>query len=277
MAKIAPKWEASKTMFFDMTQKKKPKENLGKFLKTSHTGLSKSLEEYDKAAAAYDIAKTDLNNKKITLEAALKVLKTLNDKHAAYKKAMTTYIQTLNAEILKETQKEADVKSVWERGLKFLKKELEMFDANMDQYCAQAEQNIDDKRKVLSMEDKQVDIWQSNMQAALKKGLAAVAKIKALAAAAKTPELVTKVIAEYNNSIPGKSGRDICMQLVIAERVNGLRGTPDKIKQQMLPWNTANTHKLLGTATAANIVDKVKLFSTDVKAAVDWYGKATTK
>jgi hypothetical protein len=279
-AALAKRWAAAKKSFEAMTHQKKPKEKLAGFFKSSHTGLSGSIDGYDKAFDAAEKAKTDLFNKKITLEAALKALNAAKAKEAAFVTAKGTYLKTLATEIKKETDKEADVKSVWERGLKFLQKELESYEAIMDQACAQVALSLDDSKKDLDTAGKQVALWKQNMVSAIKKGQAAAAKFKTLAAslAKAPPDKVKAAVKEYNTGIPGGAGRDICMQLVIAERVDGLRGQPDKIKQQMIVWNTPNTHKLdENTATADDLMTKVKAFSVDVKATQEWYSMATTR
>jgi hypothetical protein len=174
---------------------------------------------------------------------------------------------------------EKDEKSLWQRGLKYLKKELESLDSVIAKHAASVAQELDSSKSTLSTEQRGVELWSESMTTALKKGLAAAAKLKLLAAAAKAaaakdPTAIGKLVQAYNDALPGAAGRDIVMQLVNGAKVQGLTCTPDKAKQQMDPWNTKNTHKLLPTASADDVMAKVKLFNGDVKETVKWFDQA---
>src|SRR5262245_20292419 len=86
-------WPTTKTKFYELSLKKKPKEKLGGVVKSSHTGLSKTIGEVDAAQKAVDVAVADLLNQKTDPPSAQKVLAVLVAKHKAFVTAKDKYLK----------------------------------------------------------------------------------------------------------------------------------------------------------------------------------------
>jgi hypothetical protein len=161
--------------------------------------------------------------------------------------------------------------------LKHLKRQLEALESTIANNLASVAQQLDGTKQKLSTELKQADLWSENMTSAIKAGLAAAARVKLLAAGAKTATNVAKattdVVQAYNKALPGKAGKDIFTELKNGANVPGLP-RPDKEKQRMDPWSNFVTHKLPDTASADDVMKKVQLFNSDVKETVKWVNQA---
>jgi hypothetical protein len=274
---FAVRWSKAKTQFEETTLKKKPREKVMKLFKTSHTGLSKSLENCDKTADAFANVYNEIYHERATAKDLQKAFAKFEKAHADYKKAAGDYSKVLRSEVGKERMTNTEEKSVYDRGLKFLEKELAAIEAVIAQKVAAEKLKLDSETEKFNTQQQQVRLWNENMEGAIRKALAAAAKVKMMASAAKTPKTLADALKEYAGQLPGERGRDVVMQLVNARNVTGLRSSPDAAYQRMVKWNTKNTQALDGTATAANILAKIKTFTEDVKYANDWFGSATAK
>lgn len=269
------RWTKAKAEFGNQTHKKKPREKLWK-LAISHTGLTSALAAVDKAREACDKANNDVYHKRMTLDAGKKVQADYAKKQAALVKVVADYQKVLATEINKELGKHPDDKTVWEKGLKYLSKELKAICDISAQNVASSALNYNEMTRDKGVADKQLMTWEQNMQAAISKARSAIAKCKMMAMGAKT-QGAAKAVQEYNASIPGGTGRDICMQLVFARKLESLRAGPDPAWKVMEAWNTKNTHTLREGASAEDVLAKVKIFSDAVKLTDAWFGSTTAK
>lgn len=249
-------WEATKAEFKTITGKRsKPKEEVS-FLKiaTSHTGLSGSLKNFDKACNEAEATSArgkwdDLPDDIKTVEKAAK----------AFHTAAVAYIQVLDKEIrVASADAEAGDKTAYEKGLKVLKAKLKAFDAIMAQ-------KIDGLRVALTQVPAR-QMADALMVKALKASIAkAIVVIKEIKATP-TPQL-------YNTKM-GTAARDVIMQLVVAEG-QANRGTlppttvtPTVAKQKLQPWNTAQPNsRVPDDATPEQIIAAIKDFSGELKFA----------
>jgi hypothetical protein len=268
---LAQRWETAKTEFTAITGRDKPRERLALAIKTTHTGLSKSLTECDTAADKAKQAQDDLPKRQISTDNAQKRLATYKDKHKQFQTAVRNYLTVLGGAITEEEKLKKNQKSPWERGLKYLKKQLDSLDSTIARHVASVAQELDGTTRKLSAADKQAELWSESMNSALKAGLAAAAKVKMQAAGAGRTITAGDVVKAYNAALPGYAGKDIFNELKEGAKVQGLTPTPDQSKQRMLPWSDYITHQLPNTASAADVMAKVKLFTDAVKATVLWY------
>jgi hypothetical protein len=274
---LESRWKTTKTNFETMTGKHKPKEKLAGVAKTGHTGLSKSLKEAEAAAKAVSIAVSDMNGQKIKPEKAKAKLVEYENCHKTFQKSSKTYLDLLASEIQKEKDLENDAKSIWERGLKMLQKELMAYDSIFIADIAKEKQNFADDLKTKTTEEKIILLFKTNMKKALDNASAWAAKGKALGAAieGKDAATVKKILDSYNDQIVQKAGRDVGMQLELARKVNGLRATPDAAIASLGGWGDQKTHKLPNNATPADLRAKVAEFNTAIKAVRAWFDNAT--
>ncbi len=272
------RWKSTKANFETITGQHKPKEKLAGVVKTGHTGLSKNLKAAEDAGKSVYQAVTDMKGGKIKPDKAKAKLAEYENLQKAYSKSAKAYTDLLAAEITKEKDLAKDVKSLWERGLKMLQKELASFDSILVADIAKEKQNFAAELKDAGAEEKSVLLFKTNMKKALDNALARAAKGKAMGAAVegKSAEIVKSLVNFYNEQIVQKAGRDVWMQLVIAKKVTGLNATPDAGLASIGTWGDQKTHKLPGTASAADIRGKVAAFSTAVKGVQTWFAAATT-
>jgi hypothetical protein len=268
---LATRWETAKTEFTAITNQDKPREKLAGAIKTTHTGLSKSLKECDTAADDAKKAQEKIGKRQTSPDKAQKKLTTYKDKHKQFQTAVRNYLTVLNGAITEEQGLKKNQKSPWERGLKYLKKQLESLDFIIARHVASVAQDLDGTTRNLSAADKQAELWSESMNSAIKAGLAAAAKVKMLAAGAGKTITPGDVVKAYNGALPGVAGKDIVTELKNGAKVQGLTPTPDQSKRRMEPWSDNTTHKLPNTASAADVMKKVKDFTGGVKFTLQWY------
>ncbi|MBV8651356.1 MAG: hypothetical protein JO255_07800 [Alphaproteobacteria bacterium] len=249
-------WQAAKTEFEKITGVKKPKESKGVFNAFgAHTGLSGSLKKCEAAyQAAFEVS--DLKPKE-----GAKAVKDFASAAAAYHSAKTSYMTVLEKALAEEFKNRPNpqTKSVYERGLKFLKKELDAIEATMAAEIKALTQKFDAGSKDLSIKQKQLANWEQNINGAIKRAIAGAAKVKANP----TP-------AAYNALFP-TAARDITMQLVLARNIEDLRADPDPIHAKLAPWANQNSTTppttVPQTATAQQITALIAAFIVEVKKA----------
>jgi hypothetical protein len=250
-------WEDAKKEFETITKQKKPKES--KKLKNafgSHTGLSGSLTKCEKKyVECNSIVDTDV---KKGGKAAKSFAGALKD----FSKAKTTYMKVLEDAIYKELvdRPEKDVKSVYERALKYLKKELAALEATISASVDANIQKFDSAAQDLSVKEKMLKNWQKNIKGALARAAAGAAKVKAKP----TPET-------YNELFP-TAARDITMQLVFARDIPDLKADPDTFKAKLDPWANQSTTglpvKVPAEYTDKEILALLKSFTKELKNVV---------
>jgi hypothetical protein len=216
-------WDNAKTEFQKITGKHKPKEpkNITNAF-GKHTGLSGSLkkcEESYQACEKTDNVKEAKKGQKLALEFAGHLKE--------YTAAKDQYMNTLDATIHKEVDaREKGPKEDYERALKYLRKELVSLEANIKAAVVSYTQKFDAAAKNLSITEKMIANYETNMKGCLARAMAGVAKVKA-----------TRSAAAYNALFP-TTARDISMQLVFAEKMDGLRFVvdPGQLKASLAPW-----------------------------------------
>lgn len=250
-------WLAAKKSFETITGTKKPKETAGIVAAfTNHTGLSGSLKEvkaaYDKVFLISDLEVKD----------GLKAMKEFKSAEKSFNGAKKTYLTILDKEIKDVIRNKPDpnIKSTYEKALKFLRKELDALESTTAAQIASFEQKFDVASKNLSQAQKQLNNWSVNVNAACKRGIAAAAKIKA----DPTP-------ATWNASFP-TAARDITMQLVHARKLSDLAADPDTLAAPLLGY--ANQGGGLPatvplTHTAKEILPLLKTYINAVKKVVE--------
>lgn len=250
-------WEKAKREFEALTGKHKPKESKGIFNAFgSHTGLSGALKKCEKALTACDTTNsTDAKEGK-------KVVAAFQAASKDFSKAKKSYVDVLQKAIYAEFDKreEKDFKTNYEKALKFLVKELGGLEASIESAVAMYTQKFDEAAKDLSVEQKMLKNWEKNINGALARAAAGVAKVKA------------KPTAETYNELFPTLARDITMQLVFARKIDGLVADPDFFKKKLDPWanqsNNGEPVKVPQDATAKQILDYMKEFSAACKGIV---------
>ena len=223
----------------------------------SYTGLSGSLEKFDKVE---EQAQNTNQVKQSDLQAGNKLVDQLEGLLESFKKASASYTAVLGKSIDKEIDKrsEQDVKTTYEKALKFLMKQLKAIEETGDSRVASLRQRFDEAEKDLSVKEKMLINWKKNMNAALARGVAAAAKVKA-----------DPTVATYNSIFP-KAARDITMQLVFAKDLDGFLADPAEILKDMNPWaSQAGTPPaaLPDTATETHVKAFLNGFIKELKRA----------
>lgn len=221
---LAVRWNKAKKTFEEMTGKSKPKESKGIFNAFgSYTGLSGALEKFDKA---WDHSETTSTMPEVDLKAGNKYVDEMEVALASFRKASASYQQVLGKTITQQIDKrsEPDVKTAYERALKYLSKELAAIEEFGAAQAAFHRQQFDKAGRALSANEKYLRTWQTNMKSALAKAAAAAAKVK-----------VSPTVQTYNSIFPD-AARDITMQLGVARQLNGFLVDPAVIQKTMAPW-----------------------------------------
>ncbi|MBW4091180.1 MAG: hypothetical protein HIU82_08735 [Proteobacteria bacterium] len=255
---LAVMWDDAKKTFEQMTGKKKPKESKGIFNAFgSYTGLSGALEKFDKAEDAANKTNTE---KSSDLKAGNKLVDEMETQLGNYKKASASYTSVLGKEIGKEINErtEADVKTAYERALKYLNKVLASVQATGESRVAATRQRFNTAEKDLTAKEKMLLNWQNNVKAALARAAAAAGKVKA-----------SPTVATYNSIFP-KAARDVTMQLVLAKDLDGFLMDPKVILQSMGPWGRQDGQEpatLPDDATQQDVVKNLVGFVKELKKA----------
>lgn len=221
---LAEMWEEAKSVFEETTGKKKPKESKGiSNAFGAYTGLSGSLEKFD---AANDAALKTGTVKPADLKAGRKLVAEMDTQLKSFVKAKTSYTTVLKKTIDTEIDKrsEAEVKSTYERALKFLVKTLDAVGETATSRLGAARQRFDEAEKDLTIKEKMVLNWEKNIKATIARAAAAAGKVK-----------MSPTAETYNGIFP-KAARDVTMQLVFAKSLTGFLIDPDDVLQAMNPW-----------------------------------------
>lgn len=252
---LAEMWDKAKKTFEQMTGKKKPKESKGIFNAFgSYTGLSGSLAKFDKA-------ETEANKtKESDIKAGNKLVDEMETQLASFHKASSSYQAVLGKAIAGEIDKrtESDIKTTYERALKYLGKELDAIEDTGASRVKASRQRFDEAEQDLSVKQKMLLNWQKNMKAALARAAAAAAKVKA------SPNVAT-----YNSIFP-KAARDVTMQLVFAKELDGFLVDPSTILKTLGPWGQQGGHPpatLPEDATQRDVIQNLAGFVKELKKA----------
>lgn len=252
-------WDDAKDTFETATGKKKPKDSKGVLNAFgSHTGLSGALEKFDKAEAAATKTNSDTDS---DCKKGLKLAAEMEAQLAAFRKASASYAQVLNKAIdaAMDDRTEVDAKTVHEKALKFLQKQLAAVEATGASRAASSRQRFDAAEKNLGVKQKMLLGWQKNMTAVVARAAADVAKVKA-----------NPSVATYNSIFP-KAARDVTMQLVFAKDIPGLQIDPAVLLKTMNPWASQGGNPpatLPDTATPEQVKGFLSAFSAELKKAV---------
>lgn len=247
-------WTSAKAEFEKITGVKKPKESKG-ILNAfgSHTGLSGALK---KCEAGYQLCNNTVDTK---VAEGKKAAKAFAATAKAFKAAEKSYLAVLKKAVDDEFAKRPDpkTKSTYERGLKFLQKELDALDKTIEASVASNIQKFDKAAQSLSVKEKMLQNWNKNIAGALARAAAQAAKVKANP----TP-------TAYNALFP-TAARDITMQLVFARDIPGLKGDPDIFLKKLAPWANQNSTgvpvKVPDDYTPKQITDLIAQFTAEVK------------
>ena len=251
------RWDKVKKEFEAITGKHKPRESKGIFNAFgSHTGLSKALKSCE---AAYRLCDTTSDTDAKAGQEAARVYAAVSKEFAKARKSYQAVLEkAVAAEFAKREEK--DAKSAYERALKFLAKELSSLEATIDASVGMYAMKFDKAAKDLSTTEKMLRNWEKNINGALARAAAGVAKVRAKP----TPDT-------YNDLFPTLA-RDITMQLVIARQINGLRAEPDFYRKKLDPWANQSGAglpvKVPADYTARQITDLIKEFATVCKGVV---------
>ena len=255
---LAVMWDNAKKTFEQMTGKKKPKESKGIFNAFgAYTGLSGSLEKFDKAE---DAAGKTREQTRSELKAGNKLVDDMESQLASFKRAAASYSAVLTKSISKDIEQrtEADIKTAYERALKYLNKELDSVEKTGESRVAAMRQRFDVAEKDLSVKEKLLLNWQNNVKAALARATAAAGKVKA-----------SPTVATYNSIFP-KAARDVTMQLVLAKDLDGFLMDPASIVRSMGPWGRQDGNEpasLPQDATQQDVVRNLVGFVKELKKA----------
>ncbi len=257
-APLAEMWEEAKKAFETATGKKKPKESKGiANAWGSFTGLSGSLEKFDKADAAAE--KTD-NRKESDLKTGGKLLEEMEKQLAAFVKAKDQYAKVLEKAIDEQIDERAekDTKTTYERALKFMMKSLVAVVDTGESRVTAIRQRFNPEEKDLGVKSKMLLNWEKNMKGAVARAVAGVAKVKA-----------TPTVATYNSIFP-TAARDVTMQLVFAKDIDGLLADPEPILRAMNPFASQAGNapaQLPDNATEVHVKQFLDAFTQELKKA----------
>ncbi|MBK3735635.1 hypothetical protein GAY29_21545 [Azospirillum brasilense] len=151
-----------------------------------------------------------------------------------------------------------------ERAMKALAKDLAELEADIgadaDRFKAQAAQ----AEKDAAASERAQKRWEANINGALARAAAGVAKVRAKP----TPDT-------YNELFPALA-RDLATQLAAAKALDGLRADPDFYRRKLAPWagqgGDGPPMRVPPDYTARQITDLIKEFATVCKGVVQLVG-----
>ncbi|MBK3776680.1 hypothetical protein JJL56_02520 [Azospirillum sp. YIM DDC1] len=251
------RWTATRKRFEAATAKHRPKD--AKAVAAALNGdaaLVKALKSGDavhRAATAGDEAAKDL------VAAGKDVVKARKAYLAALGKALD---EALNQDVASRGDKAAA--AACERAMKALAKDLADLEADIgadaDRFKAQAAQAEKDTASAERAQKR----WEANINGALARAAAGVAKVRAKP----TPET-------YNELFPALA-RDLAAQLAAAKALDGLRADPDFYRRKLAPWagqgGDGPPMRVPPDYTARQITDLIKEFATVCKGVVQLVG-----
>lgn len=257
---FAANWDKAKKEFEAATGKKKPKESKGIFNAFgAHTGLSGSLKATDKGIddveKAISACKSDAD-----IQASKPIAKLLDELAKEAKKfatAKTGYVSVLEKEMGKEfaARPDKDTKSLYEKCLKSLKKELDAIEATVQSRVSGFKIRVEQAGSITQQMQAN---FEKNWSAVIARAKAAVGKIKA----DPTPKT-------WNTVFP-KAARDVTMQLGIAKTMGGWQADPDGFARPLMPFanQKGEVPSVLPPDTAADaVLTHLKTFTTGCKNA----------
>ncbi|NUB04744.1 hypothetical protein FW320_00860 [Azospirillum sp. Vi22] len=243
------RWAAARKRFEAATAKHRPKD--AKAVAAALNGdaaLVKALKAGDavhRAATAGDEAAKDL---------------VAAGKDAA--KARKAYLAALDKALDEDTASRGDkaAAAACERAMKALAKDLAELEADIgadaDRFKAQAAQ----AEKDAASSERAQKRWEANINGALARAAAGVAKVRAKP----TPDT-------YNELFPALA-RDLATQLAAAKALDGLRADPDFYRRKLAPWAGSGGDgppmRVPPDYTARQITDLIKEFATVCKGVV---------
>ena len=177
-------------------------------------------------------------------------------------KARKVYLAALDKALDEDAARREDktAAAAIDRAMKPFAKELtaleEAICADADRFAAQAAQAVKDAASA----EKAQKRWEANINGALARAAAGVAKVRAKP----TPET-------YNDLFPALA-RDLATQLAAAKALDGLRADPDFYRRKLAPWagqaGDGPPMRVPPDCTARQITDLIKEFATVCKGVV---------
>ncbi|MGY0832893.1 hypothetical protein [Azospirillum argentinense] len=181
-------------------------------------------------------------------------------------KARKAYLATLGKALDEDTASRGDkaAAAACERAMKALAKDLadleESIGGDADRFKAQAAQ----AEKDAASSERAQKRWEANINGALARAAAGVAKVRAKP----TPDT-------YNELFPALA-RDLATQLAAAKALDGLRADPDFYRRKLAPWagqgGDGLPMRVPPDYTARQITDLIKEFATVCKGVVQLVG-----
>ncbi|WP_454017782.1 hypothetical protein [Azospirillum sp. Marseille-Q6669] len=181
-------------------------------------------------------------------------------------KARKAYLAALDKALDEDTASRGDkaAAAACERAMKALVKDLAELEANIgadaDRFKAQAAQ----AEKDAASSERAQKRWEANINGALARAAAGVAKVRAKP----TPDT-------YNELFPALA-RDLATQLAAAKALDGLRADPDFYRRKLAPWagqgGDGPPMRVPPDYTARQITDLIKEFATVCKGVVQLVG-----
>jgi hypothetical protein len=256
---IAVRWEKAKTDFEAMTGKSKPKPN-GLLAKAfNHTGLSGSFKDADKLLDDIDAEKKDAKKRAALIAKA--------EKHAAtIKKDVASYTKLLTDAITAEKNDNAGEKTLYAKGLKFLKTQLDALEKHYNATVANWKIAEDTS---MGVADKAVAMVKKSLASTVANAAAGLKKIKT----SPTPATFNEIFNTSDNI-----ARKVQVQLIAA--ANGhkkgalpssatKRVDPRSVADDMTPWQAGGKGEAIiaDTATPQQVLAKMAEFARLLKLA----------
>ncbi|AIB14098.1 hypothetical protein ABAZ39_19420 (plasmid) [Azospirillum argentinense] len=181
-------------------------------------------------------------------------------------KARKAYLAALDKALDEDAASRGDkaAAAACERAMKALAKDLAELEADIgadaDRFKAQAGQ----AEKDAASSERAQKRWEANINGALARAAAGVAKVRAKP----TPDT-------YNELFPALA-RDLATQLAAAKALDGLRADPDFYRRKLAPWagqgGDGPPMRVPPDYTARQITDLIKEFATVCKGVVQLVG-----
>lgn len=277
---IPADWAKGKDEYFALTKEKKPRPSFLKFFKTTHTGLTKSIQ----AVAAFD----SLPSKDKTY----KKLKGLVDK---YKKESQSYIKLLNSLIEEEDKLTAKGMEVTDEGLKpaVLKtnrlKGLKMLKAKLQNYASHYDVALT-LRKSMEEGVGKMELFQRQFEVGMKNGFNRFAAASKTVKATPTVEVWNREFSSQDavrslttamSSYRAMEKQIEYLQSIDPNDTTALTSEQDRMLkltkvwfQKLSPWADGNgePRKMNDTRTKEELLAELKKCSTMVKQCKSAFG-----
>lgn len=251
ITKFHTKWDKTKKEYEALVGKKPNQSILSKF-RIRHTGITAALVKgYDATVILRD-AMHKVNPKKAT-----QALAAVRAAHAAYLGVKASYMVELNKALAdaRGTMK-TDEKSVQERALKFLAKELDAIASEWEGQIAVDSEIVKAGFQAELMEQAMVASWAKQIRGGIDRAVAEIAKVKA------NPTAVS-----YNARI-WKAARDLAPDVTRAETFKVVGVLARKIAPRLNKYVSNNLPapaQLPGDADKAAVLSETAIFSQIIK------------